>query len=158
MKTVVIRECTDVSVQDSLIFELKEMKINHCIGCWSCWWKTPGQCIYKDLEDFYREYVRADKVVIVAELQEGFITSKMKSLFDRMIPLFLPYTHFRDGGTFHMPRYPKYPKVEFYYDYDFMDSKDYTIFYEYIYKVFEQFHSPEIKILPISDLSKEGVS
>lgn len=158
MKTVLIREFTNnVSNQDAYIFDLSKTRINNCVGCWSCWWKTPGQCIYKDLEDFYRGYVNADKAIFYAKLNEGFISSKMKSLFDRMIPLFLPYTSFRDGGTFHTPRYPKYPNVEFYYDYDFKDEESYRLFYDYVYKVFVQFHSQEIKIFHVSELEKEGI-
>lgn len=157
MRTIFIRDCTNSSVQGATIFDLQETKINNCIGCWSCWWKTPGVCIYKDLEAFYRGYVNADSAVFCVKLNEGFVSSKMKSLLDRMIPLFLPYTSFRDGGTFHTPRYPKYPNVEFYYDYDFKDEESYKIFYDYVYKVFVQFHSPEIKILHVSELEKEEI-
>ncbi len=155
MKQLLINECTDVRRNDVIIFDLAETKINHCIGCWTCWWKTPGKCIYKDLEQFYRAYVNADQAIFCAKLQEGFISSKMKSLFDRMIPLFLPYTIFRNGGTYHSPRYPKYPDVKFYYDYDFEDEESYRIFCDYIYKVFDQFHAKKINILHISE-SKEG--
>lgn len=157
MKTVFITECTGISVKDALIFDLSETKINYCTGCWSCWWKTPGICIYKELQDFYRGYVNADKAIFYAKLQEGFVSCKIKSLFDRMIPLFLPYTSFSNGGTFHTPRYPKYPDIEFYYDYDFKNEDDYNIFYDYVHKVFDQFHSQEIKIRHISDLTKGGI-
>jgi len=70
MKTVLINECTDTSIQDAFIFDLSETKINQCIGCWTCWWRTPGKCIYKDLEDFYRAYVNADQAVFYAKLEE----------------------------------------------------------------------------------------
>lgn len=157
MKTVFIRESTDRSLPDASLFDLSEAQFHPCIGCWSCWWKTPGVCIHKDLEDFYRDYVNAGKVVFWAKPQQGFISSQMKSLFDRMIPLFLPYTTFRNGGTYHRPRYPRYPDIEFYYDYDFQDDEDYQIFHAYVYKVFEQFHAWRIKIAPVSDFEKEGV-
>lgn len=22
--------------------------IKACLGCWTCWWKTPGRCVHKD--------------------------------------------------------------------------------------------------------------
>lgn len=157
MKTIVIKEFGDYIQPDAVYFDLEKVDIKNCVGCWSCWWKTPGICIHKDLEDYYRAYVNADRAVFYAKLNEGFISSKMKALFDRMIPLFLPYTTFRNGGTYHTPRYPKYPNVEFYYDYDFKDEEDYKIFYNYVHKVFEQFYSQDIKILHISNLSKEGI-
>ena len=157
MKTLFIRETTDKTWPSATLFDLSEATFNHCIGCWSCWWKTPGVCIHKDLETFYRAYVNADKAVFLAKLQDGFVSCKMKSLFDRMIPLFLPYTTFRNGGTYHVPRYPRYPDVEFYYDFDFKDDADEAIFQDYMTKVFEQFHSKHVKIAPVSRLEKEGM-
>ncbi|TCL54087.1 hypothetical protein EDD76_1223 [Kineothrix alysoides] len=154
MKLIVIREFGNYTTTDALCFDMEKLNIKNCIGCWTCWWKSPGICIHNDLEDFYRGYVGADKAIFYAKLQEGFISSKMKSLFDRMIPLFLPYTSFRDGGTFHAPRYPQYPNIEFYYDYDFKNEEDLKIFSDYIYKVFKQFYSPEIKVLHISESEK----
>lgn len=25
-------------------FVLRDMDIRYCVGCWDCWWKTPGLC------------------------------------------------------------------------------------------------------------------
>jgi hypothetical protein len=25
------------------LFPLAEMQLHYCIGCWDCWWKTPGR-------------------------------------------------------------------------------------------------------------------
>ncbi len=30
------------------VVNLREKKIKNCIGCFTCWTKTPGQCIHKD--------------------------------------------------------------------------------------------------------------
>jgi multimeric flavodoxin WrbA len=30
------------------VVNLREKKINGCIGCYTCWKKTPGRCIRKD--------------------------------------------------------------------------------------------------------------
>lgn len=155
MKTLVIKEFGDFEIPNSLCFDLAEKEVNHCVGCWTCWWKTPGICVYKDLEDFYRGYVNADQAVFFAKLKDGFISGRMKTLLDRMIPLFLPYTVFAKGGTWHSPRYPKYPDVVFYYDDDFQDEEESHIFHDYIQKVFEQFHSKKIRIRPISEY-REG--
>ena len=107
MNTLMIREFGDFRIPDSNCFDLTKINIADCIGCWTCWWKTPGICIHEDLADFYRSYINADKVIIFAKLENGFVSSKLKTLLDRMIPLFLPYTIFEKGGTWHVPRYPK---------------------------------------------------
>lgn len=99
MKTLVIKEFNGYPIPDSACFDLSEAEMKNCAGCWICWWKTPGICIYKDLEDFYRSYVNADRAVIFAKPENGFISSRMKTLLDRMIPLYLPYTMSAKGGT-----------------------------------------------------------
>ncbi|CUX70510.1 hypothetical protein BN3590_03988 [Clostridium sp. C105KSO15] len=44
---------TDVIVYDSIDTEIKD-----CIGCWSCWWKTPGKCaLNDDAYKLYKDYI-----------------------------------------------------------------------------------------------------
>lgn len=150
MKTLVIREFGDYKVPDAICIDLEKTELKNCVGCWTCWWKTPGVCVYKDLENYYRGYVNADKAIFFAKLESGFVSNRLKTLFDRMIPLVLPYTTFAEGGTWHTPRYPKYPDIVFYYDYDFQDKEDAGIFHDYIQRVFTQFYSKEICIRHIS--------
>lgn len=157
MKTLVIKEFNGYPIPDSACFDLSEAEMKNCAGCWTCWWKTPGICIYKDLEDFYRSYVNADRAVIFAKPENGFISSRMKTLLDRMIPLYLPYTMSAKGGTWHLPRYPKYPDIMFYYDYDFHSEDERQVFHDYIRKVFEQFHSKQICIRPITDFQEVSI-
>ena len=30
------------------VANLREKKIKNCIGCFTCWTKTPGECVHKD--------------------------------------------------------------------------------------------------------------
>lgn len=156
MSTLVINEFEDCPLDSDICFTLETHSIKNCTGCFSCWWKTPGRCIYTDLNDFYRAYVNSDEVIFTAKLENGFVSSRLKALFDRMIPLFMPYTTYRGGGTYHVPRYPSYPNVRFYYEYDFESQEDFEIFYAYISKVFDQFYAKDIKILPLAELKKEA--
>ena len=46
------------------VFKLRDMDIKHCIGCWSCWVETPGECIIPDNSgDICREYINSDFVI-----------------------------------------------------------------------------------------------
>lgn len=156
MKTIVIRECTDISIENTFTFDLSKIDIAHCVGCWSCWWKTPGKCAFKDLNEFYHEYITADKAVFFAKITRGFVSANLKNLFDRMIPLYLPYTTYKTGESMHVKRYDKYPDIEFYYDGQFDTSNGREVFEQYIYRVFYQFYSIHISVMPIEKFDING--
>ncbi len=130
-------------------FDLTKIKVAHCIGCWSCWWKTPGKCAFSDLNEFYHEYIMADRAIYFAKVTKGFVSANLKNLFDRMIPLYLPYTTYKTGESMHVKRYDKYPDVEFYYDGEFATEDERKIFEHYIHRVFYQFYAKKIVAKPI---------
>lgn len=47
MKTVVIKECESIKIPNVFTFDLTQMAVKDCIGCWTCWGETPGRCAYK---------------------------------------------------------------------------------------------------------------
>jgi hypothetical protein len=151
MKTVVIKECENITIQDALTFDLSQMDVKNCSGCWTCWWKTPGRCVNKDLDEFYHEYITADKAIYLAKVKKGFVSGNLKTLFDRMIPLYLPYVTYTTGESMHVPRYEKYPDIEFYYEGEFENAHSRKIFEDYINRVFYQFHSKNIIVKPIKE-------
>ncbi|WP_312645578.1 flavodoxin family protein [Hydrogenoanaerobacterium sp.] len=154
MKTIRVSEVSDSRVgYENINYDLSEMTINNCIGCWSCWWKTPGQCAFHDLDKFYHDYISADKVIFICKPSNNFVSAKLKTLFDRMIPLFLPYTSFTTGESMHYKRYDRYPDIEFYFEDNFNNEQDKVIFRNYVHRVFYQFHSNNITINSIEELS-----
>jgi hypothetical protein len=158
MKTVVIKECESKGIQNAFTLDLTERNVKGCIGCWTCWWATPGRCVHKDLDEFYHEYITADKAVYFSKVSKGFISSSLKTIFDRMLPLYLPYISYDTGESMHVKRYEKYPDIEFYYDGEFEDEDSRKIFVDYVNRVFYQFHSKNISIKPISQFVSEGGS
>ena len=110
VKTVIIDECGQVDARNVFTFDLTTIPVKQCVGCWSCWWTTPGRCAYKDLDEFYHEYINADKVIYFSKVTKGFVSGNLKSLWDRMIPLYLPYVNYKTGESMHVPRYEKYPE------------------------------------------------
>jgi multimeric flavodoxin WrbA len=93
-------------------FVLKDMNIHHCRGCFGCWVKTPGICVYPDDDgEINREVINADFVLWASPLLAGFPSSILKKALDRTIPLVHPYFEIVNGEFHHMARYPKYPLV-----------------------------------------------
>ncbi|NCB42095.1 MAG: flavodoxin family protein [Clostridia bacterium] len=156
MKTVIINECDQVDVQNVFTFDLKRVSVKQCVGCWSCWWTTPGRCVYKDLDELYHEYITADKVVYFSKVTRGFVSGNLKSLWDQMIPLYLPYVSYKTGESMHAPRYETYPEIEFYYDGKFATEEGKQIFLDYINRVFYQFHTKLTVLKPIEEYVLEG--
>lgn len=128
------------------ILDLKENPPRHCTGCWFCWTRTPGQCVQKELDEFYRQYLAADEVVILSRVTQGFVSSKLKNLFDRMIPLFLPYISYAAGESMHVPRYETMPHVTIYYEGAFESEQEREDYIKYLNRTMFQFHTKcEIK-------------
>ncbi|WP_304942572.1 NAD(P)H-dependent oxidoreductase [Vallitalea guaymasensis] len=157
MKTVIIREFGDFDIDDAYTFDLTQVAINDCIGCWTCWWKTPGRCVHKDLDEFYSKYLNADKVIIFSKVTKGFVSGNLKTLFDRMIPHYLPYTTYSTGETMHVPRYEKYPDIQVFYQGDFAINEGREIYEDYIRRTFYQFYSKNISVKPIEEYSLKEV-
>ena len=65
-------------------FPLREMDIRHCLGCFGCWIKTPGECV---IDDDAREIARAvsqsDLVVYLTPVTFGGYSSELKKTLDR---------------------------------------------------------------------------
>jgi len=95
-------------------FKLREMKIRHCRGCFGCWVKTPGQCIYKDdSHDICREYINSDFILFASPLVMGFTSAVLKIAMDKLIPVLHPYIELVDNKEcHHEKRYDKeYPLI-----------------------------------------------
>lgn len=161
MREIIINEYDNDLVgisEDSYRLDLSSNRVKNCIGCWSCWWKTPGRCIYNDLNEFYHNYITADKAIFICKTSKGFVTSNIKNLFDRMIPLYLPYVYYSTGESMHVTRYDKYPNIEFYYEKTSLPDKSQEILDNYINRTFYQFHSLKTDIKDLALHTTQGGS
>lgn len=90
---------------------LKEKNIKHCCGCFTCWEKTPGKCIYKDdMEELLVKVSEADIIVYATPLYYFSVTGIMKDFMDRMLPLHSGEIISQDNIYTH-PRQNKYATV-----------------------------------------------
>lgn len=85
---------------------LKDKKIEHCVGCFACWTKTPGVCIHKDdMPEILQKVIEADVLVCATPLYVYTVTGIMKDFMDRIIPSAQPFIEVKDGLCSHPPRY-----------------------------------------------------
>lgn len=95
---------------DLSIFDISELDIHHCTGCWTCWNRTPGICAFKDdMGSILESMVNSDLVLFASVPSVGFIDAKLKRTIDRMIPLVLPYIGVAQGELHHILRYEENP-------------------------------------------------
>ena len=94
------------------ICNLAEANIHFCTGCWSCWLKTPGRCVFRDeMDRILPKIIAADVLIFATPLVMGFIHSSLKKAMDRSIPLLLPYIGIYHGECHHYLRYSKSPAL-----------------------------------------------
>jgi multimeric flavodoxin WrbA len=92
---------------------LRDMKLGHCVGCFGCWLKTPGQCVQPDSgREIARAILNSDTTVLFSPLMFGSYSPELKRMVDRCLsPLNLPYLQVSHGETHHEPRYDRYPRL-----------------------------------------------
>ena len=93
-------------------FDLRDMTLRYCIGCWGCWVKTPGQCISQDVSiEMDRAIINSDFTLWAAPLKMGFPAAVLKMALDKHLPLIHPYMEVVHHEAHHLKRYNRYPRV-----------------------------------------------
>ena len=88
------------------VFNLKDIKIADCIGCFGCWIKTPGQCIIDDKErEITSKLAVADLKVYITPIVFGGYSYELKKALDRQLCNILPFFKKFNGEIHHPSRY-----------------------------------------------------
>ncbi|MDD3580715.1 MAG: flavodoxin family protein [Desulfobacca sp.] len=71
---------------------LRDHRIEHCLGCFSCWTNTPGRCIQDDdmTNELIDRFLAADLVVLATPLYFGNINARLKVFLERTLPIYDP--------------------------------------------------------------------
>ncbi|MBN2897734.1 MAG: NAD(P)H-dependent oxidoreductase [Clostridia bacterium] len=85
---------------------LKDADVHQCCGCFSCWKKTPGQCVFKDdMVMLLENYKNADIIIWATPLYHYGMTAILKKFVERTLPLFKPDIVQIGGAYTHPERY-----------------------------------------------------
>ncbi len=89
--------------------QLSRMHIRPCLGCFSCWNKTPGSCcIQDDMQQVISKLLWADITIWSFPLYYYTVPGGLKNLIDRQLPMLLPFmveNEARPGNGSHPARY-----------------------------------------------------
>ena len=85
------------------IVNLREKKVKYCIGCFTCWSKTPGECIHKDdmTQELLPKWRSSEMVIYASPLYHYTINAEMKAFIERTLPLVEPFVELREGRSTH---------------------------------------------------------
>lgn len=83
--------------------QLRNKTVKNCIGCYTCWTKTPGQCIHKDdmTVELFPKWQGSDLVVYATPLYHFTLNATMKAFIERTLPSLQPFFKQYKGRTYH---------------------------------------------------------
>ncbi|UYP45728.1 hypothetical protein NEF87_002013 [Candidatus Lokiarchaeum ossiferum] len=141
------------------LLTIKDMQINFCIGCFGCWVKHPGKCVFNDeQEKIYRAVLKSDLVILGSPLIMGFINSNIKKVCDRLIPLLRPYVEVFKGEIRHVRRYKKFPKFALLVEKELdTDEEDLILLKEIFERTTRNFHTQLIYLKTTQNSMEEIV-
>ncbi len=89
------------------VVNLREKKIKNCIGCFTCWTKTPGRCVHKDdmTAELFPRWLESDLVVYATPLYHYTLNAEMKAFLERTLPVLEPFFEQRGSRTVHPLRH-----------------------------------------------------
>lgn len=141
------------------LFNLSKMNLNYCTGCWSCWWKTPGECAHKDDgEQIFRAVINSNFLIFASPLVAGFTSSTLKKIQDRLIVLLHPYLQIINGESHHRKRYEQYPEFGVILEKEEdTDTEDLQIVKDIYDRIAINFHSKQRFTKFIDDINTEDI-
>lgn len=107
--TLALGKAPDTEQVNMKTVSVNELHIHPCLGCFSCWNKTPGKCcIQDDMQEIIEKLLWADVIIWSFPLYYFTVPGGLKNLIDRQLPMLLPFmTERKDsfGSGSHPSRY-----------------------------------------------------
>ncbi len=98
---------------DVRIVNLRDKVIKACIGCFTCWTKTPGRCSQADdiTNELLPRLLASDLIIYATPLYFHTMNSAMSNFRERMLPLSRPFCEKREGKMVFQMRHKLPPAV-----------------------------------------------
>jgi multimeric flavodoxin WrbA/putative sterol carrier protein len=95
------------------IVNIFKKKIHYCIGCFTCWTKTPGQCVHHDdmSKELFPKYMASDLCIMATPLFHYTLNANLKTFIERTLPFAQPFFELKNGVTRHPLRQVPPPVV-----------------------------------------------
>ncbi len=88
----------------------KDLNVKECTGCFTCWQKTPGVCVFKDdMAELLLKMRCSDMIVWATPLYLFGMNVRLRRIIERTLPLYMPYMVKRGDRFTHPPRFDDLP-------------------------------------------------
>jgi multimeric flavodoxin WrbA len=115
---LIISDVKNLSIKsdDKFTIIYNNGNLHHCIGCFGCWIKTPGQCVIKDeYSNMGQLLSRCDELILISKCTYGGFSPFVKNILDRAISYISPYFVIRNGEMHHKRRYDNVISISAYF-------------------------------------------
>ena len=145
--------------------QLRKKSVKNCIGCYTCWTKTPGTCVRNDdmTKELFPKWLESDIVVYATPLYHYTVNARMKVFIERTLPAWEPFMNRVDGRTHH-PIRQKPPKAVVLSVAGFPESSVFSYLSSYVNMLFgkgllAEIYRPasEIITLPVFQDKAQGI-
>ena len=75
-----------------------------CVGCYNCWFKTPGMCKINDYVQ-NSDMGNSEETIIISQNCYGGYSEQVKKILDRSVPASTPFFTYRSWKVRHVKRY-----------------------------------------------------
>lgn len=116
---LIISDVKDLALRvigEHKIIKPTEKKEKHCIGCFGCWIKTPGECVIKDgIDRTGCDMGKCEELIMISECLYGGFSAFVKKVQDRAISYVRGDFDIVNGEMRHRRRYNNRIKITAYF-------------------------------------------
>lgn len=116
---LIISDVKDLALRvigEHKIIKPTEKNEKHCIGCFGCWIKTPGECVIKDgIDRTGCDMGKCEELIMISECLYGGFSAFVKKVQDRAISYVRGDFDIVKGEMRHRRRYKNRIKITAYF-------------------------------------------